>query len=164
MQTVLFPFRPWVRRAGASIVMVALIATVAMATAVAVLPRARYGWLGEPFVWLYLAALWVGGLRVWAGSFRPVAEVDESHITLRPLHLLRPRRIEIQAVRGTEQMRKGDRLILYYESGRRTRFVALNLNLIRGRREFLQLLDQRLAEEGFVETFSGESRYLSAAR
>jgi hypothetical protein len=39
--------------------------------------------------------------------------------------------------------------------------VALNLNLIKGRREFLALLEQRLRGFGFSEKLVGESRYLS---
>ena len=43
----------------------------------------------------------------------------------------------------------------------RMRFVALNLNLIKGRREFLTLLDQRLMSMGFAERTAERSRYLS---
>jgi hypothetical protein len=41
------------------------------------------------------------------------------------------------------------------------RFVALNLNLIKGRRDFLALLDQRLLAIGFTERIVERSRYLS---
>ena len=157
----MFPFRPWVGRAGASIVIVAGLITAAMLSAIVWLPRARFGWLGEPFAWLYVAALWAGGLRVWLGARRPVAEVAEESILLRPLHMFRPRRVGFDDVRGTEMMRRGDRLILYYDTRRGMRFVALNLNLIRGRKEFLALLEQRLTARGFVEKIAGESRFLS---
>ena len=55
----------------------------------------------------------------------------------------------------------GDRLILYYETQRGMRFVALNLNLVKGRRDFLSLLDRRLRSLGFIERTVDQSRYLS---
>ena len=156
-----FPFRPWVRRAGVSIVAVAALVTAAIGIALAVDPRARYGWIGERFVWVYVATLWLGGLKVWLGTLRPIAEVGREGIVLRPLHQLRQRTIRWRNVRGTEQMIGGDRLILYYDTQKGMRFVALNLNLVKGRRDFLALLDGRLGEMGFVERIVDRSRYRS---
>src|ERR1051326_4771408 len=48
----MFAFRPWVRRAGLSIVLVAAAAT------------ATIGWIGERALWAYIALLWIGGLKV----------------------------------------------------------------------------------------------------
>lgn len=144
-----FRFRPWVRRAGLSIVLVAAAATVSI------------GWIGERAVWVYIAALWIGGLKVWLGTRKPVAEVFEERIVLRPLHNVRARTIRWADMRGTEQMIGGDRLIVYYDTARGMRFVALNLNLVKGRREFLALLDARLRAMGFEEKVVERSRYLS---
>lgn len=144
-----FPFRPWVRRAGLSIVLVAAAATLTIT------------WIGEKAVWVYVATLWLGGLKVWLGTLRPIAEVDDERIVLRPLHNLRSRTIAWAAVSGTEQMTGGDRLIVYYDTPRGLRFVALNLNLVKGRREFLALLDSRLLAMGFIERMVDRSRYLS---
>jgi|ERR1051325_8101159 hypothetical protein len=132
-----FPFRPWVRRAGFSIVLVAAAATLTIT------------WIGERAVWVYVATLWLGGLKVWLGTLRPIAEIDDERLVLRPLHQLRSRTIAWPAVRGTEQT--GDRLMVFYDTARGTRFVALNLNLVKGRREFLTVID-RMVER---------SRYLS---
>ena len=144
-----FPFRPWVRRAGLSIVLVAAAASLTIT------------WIGERALWVYVATLWLGGLKVWLGTLRPVAEIDDEGITLRPLHNVRARVIRWTNVRGTEQMTGGDRLIVYYDSPRGTRFVALNLNLVKGRREFLAIIDGRLREMGFEEKIVERSRYLS---
>lgn len=144
-----FPFRPWVRRAGFSILLVAAAATLTIT------------WIGERAVWIYVATLWIGGLKVWLGTLRPIAEVGDERITLRPLHNLRARTIRWEDVRGTEQMTGGDRLIVYYDTPRGMRFVALNLNLVKGRREFLALLDERLRAMGFQEKIVDRSRYLS---
>ena len=54
-----FRFRPWVRRAGLSIVVVAAGASLTI------------GWIGERALWLYIAVLWIGGLKVWLGARRP---------------------------------------------------------------------------------------------
>jgi hypothetical protein len=124
-------------------------------------PTARYGWTGEPSVAVYLAVLWLGGLRIFAGTFRPIAQFHAEGIDLRPLHRFRARRIGWGSIQGTEQMVRGDRFIIYFETPRGRRFVALNLNLIKGRREFLSLLEQRLRAFGFSEKLIGESRYLS---
>jgi hypothetical protein len=98
---------------------------------------------------------------VWLGTRRPVAEIGAATILLRPLHQFRARVVEWDAVRGTEQMVGGDRLILYYDTARGMRFVAINLNLIKGRREFLAQLDERLRAMGFTEKVVERSRYLS---
>jgi len=146
-----FVFRPWVRRAGLSIVLVAAGATATMA------------WIGERAVWLYLITLWIGGLKVFLGTFRPIAEIGERTLVLRPLHHLRARVVEWSNVRGTEQMTGGDRLIVYFDTPRGMRFTALNLNLVKGRREFLSMLDERLLAMGFVEKTVERSRYLTRA-
>jgi hypothetical protein len=156
-----FPFRPWVRRAGASIVITAAAITGAIAAGLTLFPAARYGWLGERFVWVYIGTLWAGGLKVWLGTRRPIAEVSSEAIVLRPLHQFRTRAIRWDDVRGTEQMIGGDRLIVYYDTSRGMRFVALNLNLVKGRREFLTLLDDRLQSMRFAEKVVDRSRYLS---
>jgi hypothetical protein len=158
-----FGFRPWVRRAGLSIVIVAAAVTAAIAIALTIIPSARYGWFGERFVWVYLGTLWLGGLKVWTGTLRPIAEARETTITLRPLHQLRSKTIRWSDISGTEQMTGGDRLIVYFDTPRGMRFVALNLNLVKGRREFLKLLDERLLGLGFTEKVVERSRYLSRA-
>lgn len=156
-----FPFRPWVRRAGLSIVLTAAAITIAIVTTLALVPTARYGWIGERFVWVYVGTLWLGGLKVWLGTRRPVAELSADAITVRPLHQFVTRVVKWEAVRGTEQMIGGDRLILYFDTPRGMRFVALNLNLVKGRREFLTLLEERLKGMQFVEKVVERSRYLS---
>ncbi|HUF17308.1 MAG TPA: hypothetical protein VMS12_04595 [Thermoanaerobaculia bacterium] len=163
-QELTFFFRPWVRRAGLSIVLVAAAVTAVLAAAFLLSPRARYGWIGEAYVWVYLGALWAGGLRVYVGTFRPIAELGESVLVLRPLHQLRSRSIPWNRISGTEQMVPGDRLIVYFEGPRGMRFVALNLNLVRGRRDLLRELDRRLIARGFAEKLVDRSRYLSRVR
>ncbi len=156
-----YAFRPWVRRAGASIVLVAAGVTAAIVAALAINPAARYGWVGERAVWVYIATLWIGGLKVWLGARKASAEVGAETLTLRPLHQLRSRTIAWSAIRGTEQMIRGDRMIVYYDTTRGMRFVALNLNLIKGRRAFLEMVDSRLLAMGFEEKIVERSRYRS---
>lgn len=159
-----FPFRPWVRRAGLSIVLVSAAISIAIAAALTLSPSARYGWIGEPFVWAYIGTLWAGGLKVWLGSRRPVAELDNATLTLRPLHQFLEKSIAWETLLGTEQMTGGDRMIVYYETARGMRFVALNLNLIKGRRDFVTMLEARLRAAGFEEKVVERSRYLSRVR
>jgi hypothetical protein len=154
-------FRPWVRRAGASIVLVAAAVTVLIVLANRVLPRAGLGWAREPFVWVYVGTLWLGGLKVFLGTLRPVAEATDDGVVLRPLHQIRPTRVRWPDVMGTEQMIGGDRMIVYHQTARGMRFVAMNLNLVKGRREFLQFVDEKLRAQGFVERVVERSRYLS---
>lgn len=156
-----FPFRPWVRRAGLSIVITAAVISVAILTGLALSPAARYGWLGERFVWVYVGTLWAGGLKVWLGTRRPIAEVSGEAILLRPIHQFRQRAVRWSDVRGTEQMIGGDRLIVYFDTPRGMRFIALNLNLVKGRRDFLTLVDERLKSMNFAEKIVDRSRYLS---
>ncbi|HEY3053507.1 MAG TPA: hypothetical protein VGK04_08985 [Thermoanaerobaculia bacterium] len=149
------------QRAGASIVLVAAAVTAVFTVALIAKPSWRFGWIREPFVWVYIGALWLGGAKVLAGTLRPIAEVDGGALVLRPLHQFRQKIVPWGAVRGTEQTIGGDRLIIYYETPRGMRFVALNLNLVKGRRDFLRLLEERLAAMGFVEKIVERSRYLS---
>src|SRR5581483_293176 len=161
-ETACLPFRPWVRRAGLSIIVVAALVTAIILFTLAGVPSARYGWMGERFVWVYVGTLWIGGLKVWLGTLRPIAVAGDEFLTLRPLHQLRARTFAWRDISGTEQMIGGDRLIVYYDTPRGMRFVALNLNLVKGRREFLKLMDERLLARGFVEKIVERSRYLSA--
>ena len=156
-----YAFRPWVRRAGASIVLVAAGVTAAIAVALVANPAARYGWIGERAIWVYIATLWIGGLKVWLGARRAVAEISDETLTLRPLHQFRSRTLRWTEIRGTEQMTGGDRMIVYYDTPRGVRFVAMNLNLIKGRRTFLAEVDGRLRGIGFVEKTVERSRYLT---
>jgi len=142
-----FAFRPWVRRAGLSIVAVAAVATAAIFV------------ISERAVWIYVAVLWLGGLRVFLGTFRPIAEVREEQIVFRPLHQFVTRRVRWADIRGTEQ--SGDRLIVYFDTPRGMRFVALDLNRVEGRRDFLILLESHLMAMGFAERMVDRSRYLS---
>lgn len=157
----LFAFRPWVRRAGLSIVIVSAAITLAIVLALGSSSSFRFGWIREPFVWIYIGTLWLGGVKIVAGTARPVAEAGDDELVLRPLHQFFEKRLSWPAIRGTEQLMGGDRLILYYDSPRGMRFVALNLNLVKGRRDFLALLDGRLTSMGFVEKVVDRSRYLS---
>lgn len=154
-----FLFRPWVRRAGLSIVLTAAAITAAIAVALASVPGARYGWIGERFVWVYIGTLWLGGAKVWSGTLRPIAEVGDDVLVLRPLHQLRARTIRWSDVRGTEQMVGGDRLIVYFDTPRGMRFVALNLNLVKGRKEFLARVEAKLTELAFTDKVVERSRY-----
>lgn len=158
-----YAFRPWVRRAGLSIVLVAAVVTAAIVVGVVLRPSARFGWAREPFVWAYIGALWLGGLRIFFGTFGPVASIGERGVVLRPLHQMK-RTIDWDSLLGTEQMIGGDRLIVYHDTRRGMRFVALNLNLVRGRRDFLAHLESRLREIGFQERVVERSRYLSRVR
>ena len=156
-----FPFRPWVRRAGISIVVVAAAVSAAIALTLMLMPATRYGWFGEKFVWVYIGTLWLGGLKVWLGTRSPIAELGPDAITLRPLHQFRTRVVRWNELRGTEQMVGGDRLIVYFDTPRGLRFVALNLNLVKGRRDFLAQLETRLRDMQFAEKIVERSRYLS---
>jgi hypothetical protein len=160
-KTVSFPFRPWVRRAGLSIIFVAAGVTVATWLAIIFHASSRFGWAREPFVWIYLGTLWLGGVKVFLGTARPIAEVGGEAVVLRPLHQFRRSVVRWSDLLGTEQMMGGDRLIVYYKSPRGMRYVALNLNLVKGRREFLDLLDTRMRALGFTERVVERSRYLS---
>ena len=159
-----FGFRPWVRRAGLSIVAVAATAALIVGGSLLLSQTARYGWFGEPFVWIYIGTLAAGGLKIVWGTLSSVATLSDESIMVSPLHQLRSHTIPWSAIRGTEQMIGGDRLIIFYDLPRGPRFAALNLNLIKGRRDFLGILESQLKSRGFVERTEGRSRYLARAK
>lgn len=152
------------RRAGVSILAVAAVLSGLVILLATFSADAGHGWASEPFVAVYLGVLWLGGLKITAGTTRSIALLQPDVLVLRPLHLLGERRIPWSSVEGTEQMIRGDRLIVYYRGARGRRFVALNLNLVKGRREFMSALEQRLAALGFVEKIAGQSRFLTLNR
>ncbi len=156
-----FAYRPWVRRAGLSILIVAALATAVILFVQIVRPGAMFGWAREPFVWVYIGTLWLGGLKVFTGTLLPIAEVGDETIVLRPLHQMRRSTIPWISIRGIEQMIGGDRLIVYHDTPRGMRFVALNLNLVKGRRDFLAMIESRLQGMSFEERIVERSRYLS---
>jgi hypothetical protein len=156
-----FGFRPWVRRAGLSIVLVAATMTVLLLGGSWLHPAIRFGWAREPFAWAYIVALWLGGAKVFLGTFQSIAEMDDERLVLRPLHQLRATSVRWESILGTEQMTGGDRLIVYHRTRRGMRYVALNLNLVKGRRDFVTLLDERLLALRFRERVVDRSRYLS---
>lgn len=159
----IFEFRPWVGRAGWTI-----LAACAAALLLGALLLLSYGWevlfLRERSLWIYLATLAAGGARVVIGSRRPVAELDEEGVVLRLLHHIGAKRIRWSQLLGTEQTLPGDRLILHYESARGPRFVAVNLNLIRGRRDFEMALEERLRALGAVPVDREGARVLAKVR
>ena len=157
---MIFHFRPWVRKAGMSILVITAVMTVLVIVARQT-PGGRWGWASEPAVQLYLLALWGGSLKIVLTTLRPAAELADEVLTLRPVHQLRGTVVRWSQISGTEQMTGGDRLIVYFNRGRGLRFVALNLNLIRGRREFERALESRLRSAGFAEKTIDRSRYLT---
>src|SRR5687768_3308375 len=96
-------FRPWVRRAGGSIVLVAAAVTVLIVLVSRIRPTTGFGWAREPFVWVYVGTLWLGGLKVFLGTLRPIAEASDDRILLRPLHQLFPTSVRWDDILGTEQ-------------------------------------------------------------
>src|SRR5260370_37876437 len=95
-----FSFRPWVRRTGFSIVLVAAFASAAIITLLLVSPPARYGWMGERAVWVYLAVLWIGGLRGFLAPFQRIAASVRGPVGVRPLHQFVSRTIACAADPG----------------------------------------------------------------
>ncbi|HXI12728.1 MAG TPA: hypothetical protein VNM92_08780 [Thermoanaerobaculia bacterium] len=156
-----FGFRPWVRRAGLSILLVATAVSAILAIGLSLDEDVRRGWAGEGFVWIYIGALWVGGAKVFLGTLRPVAEISSDGLTVRPLHVVGPRTIPWSRLTATEQMTRGDRMIIHYATSRGARFVAINLNLVKGRRRFQSLVDELLQARGFRERIEGDSRILA---
>jgi len=155
-----FGFRPWVRRAGWSIVFVALAATFSAGVLFFATGHEVY-WLREKSLWIYVAVLWIGGVRIVAGTYKPAAQIDDAALTVRPLHNLRARVLEWATIVGSEQTIPGDRLIVHYVTSRGPRFVALNLNLVKGRREFESMMAQKLRSEGLVDADRPGARILA---
>jgi hypothetical protein len=158
----IFEFRPWVGKAGWTILAACAAATLGGAALLLV-----YGWemlfLREKSLWIYLGTLAAGGARVVAGSRRPVAELDGEGVSLRLLHHFQTKRIRWNQILGIEQTIPGDRLIIHYETARGPRFVAVNLNLIRGRRDFEKAIDDELRSLGLVRADREGTRVLARA-
>lgn len=160
MSTVAFPFRPWVRRSCRR-AMVSGIGVLALLAGVT-------WWLRAPgsrplerafgvlvfYIALFLASL----LKVWWTAGRPAVVVEADRLGYQPLHRFSPVMVPFDRIlfcgprEGTQSLR-----VIHEQRAGRARELFLNLAVIDGRNELLDLLDRRLEEAG-LEPVQGQAR------
>ncbi len=153
-----FPFRPWIRSTSrrAMVWGVGVVAVLGLAACAlrgpdsAPLARA-FGTLGG-----YGLLFWLSLLKVWWTAGKPAVVVDGEGIAYQPLHLFKLRTIPFAKVVSCAPRKTTESLRLIHEwrPGEGREFF-LNLAVIAGRHELLDLLGERLAAAG-LEPVAGE--------
>lgn len=157
-EPAVFPFRPWIRNTSRR-AMLWGVGVVALLGGVAWLFRTPdTAPLGRAFGsllfygLLFLASL----LKVWWTGGRPAVLVDDEALAYQPLHTFRPRTLPFARVLecaprpGTQSLR-----LVHAASRGRAREFFLNLGVVQGRNEFLDLLGEKLQAAG-LEPVEGQ--------
>jgi hypothetical protein len=153
-----FAFRPWVRNAcakamswGVGVVLaIGLIAWLSRVPGSSPISRAFGALLG------YSLLFWVSLAKIWWTAGRPAVVIGESFLGYQPLVTFRLRRVPFE--RWLECERRPDTAslrVVHVGSRSRARQLFVNLGVIQGRSELLELLGRRLAAHG-LEPVAGK--------
>jgi hypothetical protein len=153
-----FPFRPWVRRSVRRAMVGGGIAIVTLAAVAWLLRDPRQEIYGRAFAVLGVyVALFVAALgKIWWTAGGDAPWLEPAARCFQPLHLLRPRRVELARVVACGPRPGTHSLRLVVETARGERELFLNLALLDGRTRFLALLGAALRAQG-LEPVPGRS-------
>ena len=150
MSAVAFPFRPWVRSTSRR-------AMIWGVGAVAVLGGVAW-WLerGETQAWgrafgvllAYSLLFWASLLKIWWTAGRPAVAVDDEALYYQPLHTFRPTRVPFERVLACNPRPGTEALRVVVEKRGTARELFLNLAVVKGQHQFLDLLAERLEAAG----------------
>lgn len=148
-----FPFRPWIRSTSRKAMLwgVGVVALLGGVTWLFRTPGTAP--LGRAFGSLafYGLLFWASLLKVWWTGGRPAVLVDDEALAYQPLHTFRPRTLPFARVLECAPRQGTQSLRLVHEASRgRAREFFLNLGVIQGRNEFLDLLGEKLEAAGVV--------------
>ena len=158
-----FPFRPWIRRSCRK-AMLWGVGVVALLGAVAWLFRTPGAApLGRAFgVLVFYGLLFcLTLLKVWWTGGRAAVVLDGEGLAYQPLHTFSPCAISYRSVLfcaprpGTQSMR-----LVHESKPGHGRDFFLNLAVIQGRNEFLDLLGEKLESAGLVPVEGGRHSWL----
>jgi hypothetical protein len=150
--TAVFAFRPWVRSTCKKALLWGLILVVAVAGVLVLLERGERGaWVRAFGVLLgYSVLFWLTLAKIWWTAGRPALAVGEDAVLYQPLHTWKMRRIELAAVLAVAP-RPGTEALRFVVHRRGTaRELFLNLAVVKGRNELIELLGRHLVEAGLV--------------
>lgn len=147
-----FPFRPWVRSTCRKAMLWGIGVVTLLGALVWALRSPGDETSGHAFGVLLAYALlfWASLAKIWWTAGRPAVGLDAEGLYYQPLHTLRPRRVAWGRIvacgprPGTESLR------LVVERNGNGRELFLNLAVVKGRHDFLDLVGARLIERGLV--------------
>lgn len=131
----------------------------ALGIAVWFLEAERRGAWGRAFgvLLLYSLLFWASLIKIWWTAGRPAVAIDDEAFSYQPLHTFQPRRVPFARVIACNP-RPGTEAIRFVVEGRSTaRELFLNLAVVRGQHDFLDLLEKRLEAAG-LERVPGKNR------
>lgn len=145
-----FPFRPWVRGTcrRAMIWGVGVVAIFGVAAWVLRTPGSAP--LGRAFgALLFYGLLFLLTLaKIWWTAGGPAVLLGSGSLGYQPLHTFRPRRIALPGILSCAPKQGTHSLRVVHRQGDRARELFLNLGVIKGRNELLDMLGERLQDEG----------------
>jgi hypothetical protein len=100
---------------------------------------------------LYGLLFWVTLAKVWWTAGSPAVRIGVGRLEYQPLHVFRPRVLELSTVLGCAP-REGTQALRFVHRGRRgeERELYLNLGVVDGRHDFLERLGAALEGEGLA--------------
>lgn len=152
MEAAAFAFRPWVRRTSSKAMLWGLVLVAVVAGVVWLLERGERGPWVRAFGVLfgYSVLFWLTLAKIWWTAGLPAVAVASDAVYYQPLHGWKPRRIELSAVLAVEPRPGTEALRLVVHRRGRARELFLNLAVVKGRNELIELLGRRLVEAGLV--------------
>jgi hypothetical protein len=150
--TVAFAFRPWVRSTSRKAMLWGLALVVAVAAVLVLLEGGeRRTWVRAFGVLLgYSVLFWLTLAKIWWTAGRTAVAVGPGAVLYQPLHTWTLRRIELALVLAVDP-RPGTEALRFVVARRGVaRELFLNLAVVQGRNELLELLGERLVASGLA--------------
>lgn len=150
METVSFPFRPWVRGTSRRAMIWGVGVVAAVGLAVWILREGEREAWGRAFGVLlaYTFLFWASLLKIWWTAGRPAVALDAGSFSYQPLHTFKPRRVPFSQVIAMNPRPGTEALRFVVEKNGTGRELFLNLAVVKGQHQFLELLEARLEAEG----------------
>lgn len=147
---VAFPFRPWVRSTSRRAMIWGVGAVTAVGAAAWWLERGETQAWGRAFgILLAYSLLFLGTLlKIWWTAGQPAVSLDAGAFYYQPLHTFRPSRVAFESVLACNPRPGTEALRVVVAKRGVARELYLNLAVVKGQHQFLDLLEERLSAAG----------------
>jgi hypothetical protein len=162
VDAVSFPFRPWVRGTSKRAMIWGVGAVLAIGVVVWVLRAGEREAWGRAFGVLlaYSLLFWVSLFKIWWTAGLPAVALDDESFSYQPLHTFKPRRVPFDRVLACNPRPGTEALRFVVEKNGTAREFFLNLAVVKGQHQFLDLLGERLEAAGLERLPGRDSAWL----
>lgn len=147
---VAFPFRPWVRSTSRRAMLWGVGAVAAVGAIAWWFERGETQAWGRAFGVLlaYSLLFWASLLKIWWTGGRPAVAIDAEALYYQPLHRFKPSRVPFARILACNPRPGTEALRFVVEKRGVARELFLNLAVVKGQHQFLELLGERLEAAG----------------